>query len=223
MHSHPRKGSNQEKDDTAVSVADHRRNALVERRTTSSTSNEDTTTTSRLRTNKSSKHNPHRQTDRLLKVLSEKMQECVASITQKQDDNADPKTKKRPKPYVPAPPSTKKRKRQQQQDAAYWQQPRKSDYGGIGLARASLWIDLQDPSHQPKLVEEFQEHVPGFFGKQRTKAMKKQLDGNMLWRQLLQQKKQQQQQDSSGSTSKKKKKEKSPNERVEAMIQAGVL
>jgi hypothetical protein len=68
-------------------------------------------------------------------------------------------------------------------------QPRNCDYSGIGLARESLWIPFSDPSLAPKLEEEFQEHIPGFFGKQRTKAMKKQLDGNMLWRKIQDQKK----------------------------------
>ena len=63
-------------------------------------------------------------------------------------------------------------------------QPRKQDYGGLGLARPTLFIALNDPSFIPRLEQEFTEHIPGFFGKQRTKAMKKQLDGNMLWRRL---------------------------------------
>ena len=63
-------------------------------------------------------------------------------------------------------------------------QPRKRDYGGLGLARPSIGISLRDPSFIPKLEQEFAEHINGFFGKQRTKAMKKQLNGNMLWRQL---------------------------------------
>jgi len=69
-------------------------------------------------------------------------------------------------------------------------QPRNRDYGGLGLARPSLLLLLTDPSFIPKLEEEFSEHVTGFFGKQRTKVMKKQLDGNMLWRRLQLAKKQ---------------------------------
>mmetsp|Transcript_16357 Transcript_16357/g.18860 ORF Transcript_16357/g.18860 Transcript_16357/m.18860 type:complete len:239 (+) Transcript_16357:131-847(+) len=91
-------------------------------------------------------------------------------------------------------------------------QPRKCDYGGLGYAKVSLFLPLSDPSFIPKLKEEFNEHVNGFFGKQRTKAMKKQLDGNMLWRRLLAEKK----------NGKKKKNNKS-EERVEAMIAAGKL
>jgi hypothetical protein len=64
-------------------------------------------------------------------------------------------------------------------------QPRSSDYSGIGLARTSLYVRFDDLSFFPKLKQEFAEHIPGFFGKQRSKAVKRQLDGNMLWRQLL--------------------------------------
>jgi hypothetical protein len=92
-------------------------------------------------------------------------------------------------------------------------QPRACDYGGLGLARPSLYIQLDDPAWKAVLEEEFQEHVPGFFGKQRSKVMKKQLDGNMLWRQMLQDKQQ----------SKGKKKTIPADERVESMIKAGKI
>ncbi|KAL3911890.1 MAG: hypothetical protein SGILL_007106 [Bacillariaceae sp.] len=93
-------------------------------------------------------------------------------------------------------------------------QPRPSDYSGIGLARQSLYIEFVDPSYFPKLEEEFREHIPGFFGKQRTKAMKKQTDGKMLWRQL---------QDRKSSGMSKKLKNMNPDERVQAMIDAGMI
>ena len=63
-------------------------------------------------------------------------------------------------------------------------QPKARNYGGLGLSRTSMYLDLLDPSFIPKFEQEFSEHVKGFFGKQRTKAMKKQLDGGMLWRRL---------------------------------------
>ena len=63
-------------------------------------------------------------------------------------------------------------------------QPKAQNYGGLGLGRTSMYLDLLDPSFIPKFEQEFSEHVKGFFGKQRTKAMKKQLDGGMLWRRL---------------------------------------
>ena len=94
-------------------------------------------------------------------------------------------------------------------------QPRRNDYGGIGLARKSLFLEMDDPSFRAKLDEEFLEHIPGFFGKQRTKAMKKQLNSSMLWKQM--------------STKKdikidgKRLGDMKPDEQVEAMIRAGML
>lgn len=96
-------------------------------------------------------------------------------------------------------------------------QPRPSDYGGIGLARKSLYLSFQDPSHIPKLEEEFNEHIPGFFGKQRTKAMKRQLDGNMLWRKLAEER------EKGGGILPKKIAQLPPDQRVQAMIDAGML
>lgn len=96
-------------------------------------------------------------------------------------------------------------------------QPRRRDYGGLGLARPSLFLSLRDPSFVPKLEEEFAEHVPGFFGKQKTKAMKKQLDGNMLWRQLAEKRADDQ------KIGGKKLSAMSPDERVEAMLKAGMI
>ncbi len=114
-------------------------------------------------------------------------------------------------------------------------QPRKGDYNGLGLARPSLLILLRDESFIPKFEEEFREHVHGFFGKQRTKAMKKQLDGNMLWRRLLKEK-----EGGRGGGSGKKSgggnydtknvkwngttlTDMKPDERIEAMIQLGMI
>ena len=91
-------------------------------------------------------------------------------------------------------------------------QPRRRDYGGLGLARPSMFLSLRDPSFVPKLEEEFAEHVPGFFGKQKTKAMKKQLDGNMLWRQLAEKRA------DDSRVGGKKLSTMSPDERVEAML-----
>jgi hypothetical protein len=96
-------------------------------------------------------------------------------------------------------------------------QPRKKDYGGIGLARPSLYIDFNDPSLIPKLESEFAEHIPGFFGKQRTKAMKKQLGGKMLWRKLSDSKTKEK------IVNGKRLKDMSPDERVEAMLKIGML
>lgn len=122
------------------------------------------------------------------------------------------KNRKRPRPYgPPPPPSGKKRKVGRWTEESI--QPRSSDYSGIGLARDSLYIEFTDPSCIPKLEEEFQEHIPGFFGKQRTKAMKRQMDGNMLWRQLA----------TTKMNMSKKMKSMSPDERVQALLDAGII
>ena len=94
-------------------------------------------------------------------------------------------------------------------------QPRRRDYGGLGTARPSMFLPLSDPSFMPRLEQEFKEHIPGFFGKQRTKAMKKQLDGNMLWRQLAEKR--------HTKVNGRKLSDMNPDERVEAMIAAGHL
>jgi hypothetical protein len=96
-------------------------------------------------------------------------------------------------------------------------QPRNRDYGGIGLARPTMFLPLNDPSFVPKLEQEFAEHVPGFFGKTHTKAAKKQKDSGMLWRKLADKKTQQ------TRVNGKKLADMSADERVEAMIQAGML
>lgn len=101
-------------------------------------------------------------------------------------------------------------------------QPRLRDYGGIGLARPSLFLSFADPSFLPKLESEFAEHIPGFFGKQRTKAMKKQLNADMLWKRMLIEK----QQYSSTISGKKKRRsssDQSTDERVKAMKKGGVV
>lgn len=95
-------------------------------------------------------------------------------------------------------------------------QPRNSEYGGLGLARESLFIPLRDPSFIPRLEDEFAEHIQGFFGKQRTKAMKKQLDGNMLWRQLADKRVHDK------KINGRKLGDMSVDERVEAMLEAGM-
>jgi hypothetical protein len=161
------------------------------------------------------------KSSRRLNKLAEKVEERVLWIKERRRSYQ--------KPYVASviiPSNTSQRRRQQHaKNLENWFQPLQSNYGGIGFARPSLFIALDDPSWQPKLEEEFSEHIPGFFGKQRTKAMKKQLDGQMLWRQLQKQKVAQ------SSLNKKqpikingkKISEMTPDQRVEAMIQAGYI
>ena len=96
-------------------------------------------------------------------------------------------------------------------------QPRKRDYGGIGLARPSLFLPFEDLSFAPKLEEEFVEHIPGFFGKQKTKVMKKKSNQRMLWKKISETK------NSDEKLNGKKISNMTPNERVEAFIAAGLL
>jgi hypothetical protein len=150
----------------------------------------------------------------LLTMLSQQIEDRVSEIH---------KTKKSKRPFHASFIKAKKRKRtHDEHDMIRMTQPRKNDYGGIGMARPSLYIELDDPSWKPKLEEEFKEHIPGFFGKQRAKVMKKQLDGKLLWRQLRQ--------PSIINTLLKDRKiggkklsSMTPDERVEAMIKAGML
>ena len=133
--------------------------------------------------------------------------------------NKKSQTKSYQKPFQGFETTTKKRKTKKLDDVTI--QPRPKDYGGLGLARETLWLQFEDPAFTRRLEEEFQEHVDGFFGKQRTKAMKKQLDGKMLWRQLQNQttKKQLGNKKVDG----KKLKSMTPDQRVEAMLKAGML
>jgi hypothetical protein len=120
----------------------------------------------------------------------------------------------RPRPYQGINIKVKKRKANWEQTLI---QPRNSDYGGIGLARESLYLSFHDPAFFPKLEEEFKEHIPGFFGRTHTKAMKRQLGKNMLWRQLADKKK------SNVKVNGKKLSDMTPDERVQAMIDNGML
>jgi hypothetical protein len=170
-------------------------------------------------------HSVLRHTDQTtkdrLRSLSEKFEGCVSAIKERRSSWQ--------KPYTPAPilsgNISQRRRQQQANNLENWFQPRQTNYGGMGLARSSLFIALDDPSWQPKLEEEFVEHIPGFYGKQRTKAMKKQLDGQMLWRQLQQQK-------LTGQFSSTTKTQKmngkklslmNPDERVDTLLRAGYI
>jgi len=86
---------------------------------------------------------------------------------------------------VPADPKGKATKSSTLRPDSKELQPRIRDYNGQGLVRPSLFLPLNDPSFVPKLELEFAEHIPGFFGKAKTKAAKKQSDENMLWRRCL--------------------------------------
>jgi hypothetical protein len=166
---------------------------------------------------------------KLTKQRFRRLKEILQTIRKDQHDEIK-STKVHPQPYYDLPKSRnekalrtshstcelKKRKRRKWSKDSI--QPLRSDYSGIGLARISMYIEFIDPSYSAKLEEEFREHIPGFFGKQRTKAMKKQTDGNMLWRRLADEKK---------NNNNKKFKGMSADERVQAMIdstdRAGLL
>jgi hypothetical protein len=98
-------------------------------------------------------------------------------------------------------------------------QPRKRDYGGIGLARPTLFLELTDPSFVPKLEEEFHEHIPGFYGRSVFhNSQKRQSSQNALWRTISDRAK--------ASTLKvdgKRLSDMHPDERVEAMLRAGLI
>jgi hypothetical protein len=148
-----------------------------------------------------------------LHLLSSLLRSVCRSIAQDAKDQ-----KKRPIPFHQAGASNqtlhKKRKAWDEPSV----QPRSRDYGGIGLARRSMFLGFADPSFFPKLEQEFSEHIPGFFGKQRTNAMKKQLNANMLWRQLAKAK-----EDKHAMLHGRKLADMTPDERVQAMIDAGKL
>jgi hypothetical protein len=95
------------------------------------------------------------------------------------------------------------------------QQPRKSAYGGLGLARPTLLLSFADPNWPRRLAESFAEHITGWSGPApMAHAMKRQRDGNLLWRRLLREKQQSQ---------KGGKQQASADERAEAMLEAGDL
>ena len=119
-------------------------------------------------------------------------------------------------PFQGFPETTKSKKKRKKWDTDNIQ-PRPKDYGGLGLALPSLFLSVEDPSFVRLLEDEFQEHIDGFFGKQRTKAMKKQLDGKMLWRQMAKVKHTNQKVDG------RKLADMTPDQRVEAMLKAGLF
>jgi exonuclease VII large subunit len=142
---------------------------------------------------------------------AKKLTNNLASAIQRLVQAAKASDTKRPRPYTTK--ESIKYKRQKWDETHI--QPRPRDYGGIGLARPSLFLSFTDPAFPPKLEEEFAEHIPGFFGKTRTKAMKKQLDKNMLWKQLAEKK--------NRKINGKKLSSMTPDERVEEMIKMGMI
>lgn len=151
-------------------------------------------------------------TKKRLEYLSKIVEERISTLKKNND--------RWKKPYVPKTMISSSRKRKRDTSEVIVQ-PRPSDYGGIGLARPSLWIPLHDPSIVPLIVEEFSEHIPGFYGKQRTKAMKKQLDAKLIWRQMNN--KAHKDKLLSRVVDGKRLSDMNPDDRVLAMIKAGIV
>eukprot|EP00470_Lotharella_oceanica_P002436 CAMPEP_0170167102 /NCGR_PEP_ID=MMETSP0040_2-20121228/602_1 /TAXON_ID=641309 /ORGANISM="Lotharella oceanica, Strain CCMP622" /LENGTH=110 /DNA_ID=CAMNT_0010405021 /DNA_START=39 /DNA_END=371 /DNA_ORIENTATION=- len=68
-------------------------------------------------------------------------------------------------------------------------QPHNGHYGGMGLAKPSVWITLKDPEISEKFRMVYNQHVDGFGGKSYNKVSKKKNKNKkgevMLWRQRL--------------------------------------
>jgi hypothetical protein len=95
-------------------------------------------------------------------------------------------------------------------------QPRRKDYSGMGCALPSGYLELTDPSFVPKFQEIYRYHVPGFFGKppkyqksDTTLAKQKGLVRRQIDPHLVLQG--------------RKVSDMTPDERVEALLKAGLL
>lgn len=67
-------------------------------------------------------------------------------------------------------------------------QPKSKDYGGMGLAKESVWIQLHDVEFREKYLDMYNEHIEGFSGKAFNKARRRELSKDMLWRVKLREK-----------------------------------
>lgn len=67
-------------------------------------------------------------------------------------------------------------------------QPSRKDYGGMGLAKPSAWLALDDDEFMDKFMVVYKEHVDNFGGKSFNKARRRELSENMLWRVKLREK-----------------------------------
>lgn len=121
---------------------------------------------------------------------------------------------------VPAEPNGKATKSSTFRPESKELQPRMRDYNGQGLVRPSLFIPFNDPSFKPKVEMEFEEHIPGFFGKAKQKAAKKQSDQNMLWKKCLQAKLDEDEKSGVGA---EKTKRRRVDTRVEELMRRGVI
>ena len=58
----------------------------------------------------------------------------------------------------------------------------------MGLAKASVWLDLREPEFLARFEEVFQEHVAGWSGYKPYKKRKTEKEKGMAWRRLLSEK-----------------------------------
>lgn len=64
-------------------------------------------------------------------------------------------------------------------------QPIKAKYGGMGFAKKSIFLNIQDSEFDSKFQEVFREHIQGWAGNSYAKSRKKQEQSQMLWKQRL--------------------------------------
>ena len=58
----------------------------------------------------------------------------------------------------------------------------------MGLAKASVWLDLREPEFAARFEEVFREHVAGWSGYKPYKKRKTEREKGMAWRRLLSEK-----------------------------------
>lgn len=63
-------------------------------------------------------------------------------------------------------------------------QPSRKHYSGMGYAKESVFLQLDDPDYDAKFGHIWEEHVPGFSGKS-FKKRKNTSEHSMLWKQRL--------------------------------------
>ena len=170
-----------------------RKQAIEKKRSTRRNADQATDNTESTKEPRSRKKNEgiSRASKRTLQELATRLSEAHSSSEQ-----APRKTKKRKardqgddcvtlKNGISAEPKGKATKQSTLRHDSKELQPRARDYNGQGLARPSIFLQLNDPSFLPKLELEFGEHIEGFFGRAKTKSAKKQEARGMLWKRCL--------------------------------------
>ena len=67
-------------------------------------------------------------------------------------------------------------------------QPVKAKYGGQGLAKPSIFLNISDLNFNDKFEKLFYEHIKGWAGNSYTKSRKRQEQNGMLWKKRLDEK-----------------------------------